>query len=226
MRYILCPILVACIAFASPARADETNFPRSVANVLQSEGCTYENHPADPGGPTKCGITIYDVRRFLKPNATANDVKALTRDTAIAIYHDKYWKSSAVRGPEWRAGLDYTLFDYAVNSGTGRVPKVLERIVGLTDGSHTLTTNLLLEVLARDPADMIRAVNAERLRFLRSLHTWPVFGRGWGKRVASVQRISLLMLNAPPGLLSAPDHPARGPGKAYEPLSELEEIMP
>jgi lysozyme family protein len=40
---------------------------------------------------------------------------------------------------------------------------------------------------------LIMAVCDERLRFLQSLHTWPVFGKGWGRRVAEVRRAALAM---------------------------------
>jgi lysozyme family protein len=33
----------------------------------------------------------------------------------------------------------------------------------------------------------------ERLRFLQALKTWPVFGAGWGRRVAEVKSTALKM---------------------------------
>lgn len=41
-------------------------------------------------------------------------------DEAKSIYRSKYW--NAMRGDELPTGVDYCVFDYAVNSGTGRVP--------------------------------------------------------------------------------------------------------
>lgn len=35
--------------------------------------------------------------------------------------------------------------------------------------------------------DLIAAFAAERLRFMRTLKTWSTFGRGWQKRVESVE---------------------------------------
>ena len=40
---------------------------------------------------------------------------------------------------------------------------------------------------AADPKTLIVDICDERLRFLQSLKTWPVFGRGWGRRVAEVK---------------------------------------
>ena len=47
---------------------------RRAARLLVHEG-GYTNHPADPGGPTNFGITIYDYRKYVKPGATAADVQ-------------------------------------------------------------------------------------------------------------------------------------------------------
>lgn len=49
---------------------------------------------------------------------------------------------------------------------------------------------------ARDPKVLVAAICDERLAFLQRLRTWPVFGRGWGQRVAEVRSISLAMAGA------------------------------
>lgn len=202
-----------CAIVAGPARALPSSYERSIANVLISEG-GYSNDRADPGGPTQFGITIYDVRKYVKADATAADVRRLTKATAIRIYRDKYW--AAVRADEMPAGLDYSLFDYAVNSGTSRAGKVLRHLVGAPLDDGVITDAILTQVKRRDPALLIAAINDERLAFLKRLHTWPAFGRGWGRRVASVKAISLDMAGTrAPGLLQRELVPQLGPHKAY-----------
>jgi len=100
----------------------------SIRRVLASEG-GYVNHPSDPGGPTNFGITIGDYRRYMKPDASAADVRVMKVEEATSIYREKYWR--AMRCDDLPAGVDYCAFDYAVNSGTGRVPKVLQRVLGV-----------------------------------------------------------------------------------------------
>jgi lysozyme family protein len=53
-------------------------------------------------------------------------------------------------------------------------------------------------VAARDAKQMIAAICDERLRFLQSLRTWPVFGKGWGRRVAEVKTVALAMAASAP----------------------------
>ena len=106
------------------------SYDAALARLLVHEG-GYTNHPADPGGPTNFGITISDYRKYVKPDATAADVRAMKVDEAKAIYRAKYW--DAQRCDELPAGVDYAVFDYGVNSGIGRSGKVLRRVLGLSD---------------------------------------------------------------------------------------------
>src|SRR5262249_47695412 len=158
----------------------QADYAECIANVLKSEG-GYTNHPADPGGPTNFGITIADYRRYAKPGATAADVKRMQVGEAKLIYRSKYW--DALSCDELPAGLDYTVFDYGVNSGIGRAGKVMRRVLGLPDSDWRVTEAVLAAIARRDAKALIVAVNEERLKFLKALRTWSVFGGGWGRRV-------------------------------------------
>ena len=193
------------------------NADKCIRYVLISEGSRYTNHPSDPGGPTKYGITLADVRRYLKRGATANDVRNLTKDAAVRIYKGKYW--DALRCDELPSGLDYTIFDYGVNSGIGRSGKILRRVLEMDEDTWRVTDEVLKEVKDYGPVpDLIREVNSERLRFMKGLRIWRVFGRGWSRRVASVRAISLRMAGVSQadliGILKFLFRPAFGPGKA------------
>ena len=165
------------------------SYDEAVRRLLAHEG-GYTNHRADPGGPTNFGITIHDYRRYVKPGATAADVKAMKVAEAKRIYRAKYW--DAQRCDELPAGVDYAVFDYGVNSGIGRSKKVLQRVVGVkVDG--VLGPETMCAVKASDPKAVTVAICDERLRFLKRLRTWAVFGRGWGRRVAEVKAVALAL---------------------------------
>lgn len=168
----------------------EASYDDALARLLAHEG-GYSHHPSDPGGPTKYGITIADYAAFKRRKVTAADVKAMPLADAKAIYRDKYWK--ALRCSELPAGLDYAVFDYGVNSGIGRAARVLRRLLSLPDRSTTVTDQVIAAAAARDSAALVNALCDERLRFLKSLRTWPVFGKGWGRRVAEVRAAALAM---------------------------------
>jgi lysozyme family protein len=171
-----------------------SSYDEALSRLLVHEG-GYSNHPADPGGPTNFGIMLADARAYWKRDATAADVRAMPRAVAREIYRTKYW--AALRGNDLPAGVDYAVFDYGVNSGIGRVGKVLRRLVGLSDTSSAIDGDVLAAVWRRPPRRLIEAICDERLAFLQSLKTWPVFGNGWGRRVREVRAAALAMAEPP-----------------------------
>jgi lysozyme family protein len=100
-----------------------------------------------------------------------------------------------MRCDELPSGLDYAIFDYGVNSGVSRAAKSLQRILGLPV-SGLIGDSDIVATQRHFTADLIARVCDERLAFLKSLKTWPVFGKGWGRRVAEVKTAALAMANA------------------------------
>ena len=194
------------------------NYDDSITRVLKHEG-GYTNHPKDPGGPTNWGITIGDYRRYVKPNATAADVKAMPLPEAKAIYRTKYWL--ACNCDKLPSGVDYAIFDYGVNSGIGRAGKVLRRVLKLPDKVSTITDEVVKAAMLRDPQELCAAICDERLAFLRSLNTWSTFGPGWGRRVAEVKAVSRVMArNTNDNVITLPvpeNNPSVAKAKVAEP---------
>lgn len=161
-----------------------SNFDAALAAVLAHEG-GYVNHPADPGGATNRGVTqaTYDVWR-VDHQLPKRSVKHITPAEVMALYKRRYW--DAVSGDQLPSGLDYCLFDFAVNSGPKRAATYLQRVLGVMDdgkiGPQTLDA---AEVV---PAkDLIEGVCNLRLAFMKKQPTWPHFGKGWSRRVAEVR---------------------------------------
>lgn len=187
-----------------------STYEEVLGHLLLHEG-GYSNHPSDPGGPTKYGITIADYRKYVKADATAADVKAMTVAQAKAIYRARYW--DAQRCDELPPGVDYAVFDYGVNSGIGRSGKVLRRLLKLPDTTHQVTDAVVEAARGADATALVAAICDERLRFLKVLKTWPVFGKGWGRRVAEVRAVALMMAKQatappPPATATANEQPA------------------
>lgn len=64
---------------------------RYLANLVDVvEGPQYTNDPNDRGGATKYGITQRALGRHLGRPAAPNDVRDMSRDTALAIYRQDY----------------------------------------------------------------------------------------------------------------------------------------
>lgn len=166
-----------------------------IPRILKHEG-GYVNHPRDPGGATNRGITLATYRRYIKRSGTVADLKALTEAEAVKVYKAQYW--DAVKADQLPVGVDYTVADFAVNSGPARAAKHLQKAIGVKqDGKIGPAT--LAAVASRDPAQIVHAIHDSRMAFLRGLKTWGTFGRGWTRRVSEVQSSSLAdILNAGP----------------------------
>ncbi|MCD6073099.1 MAG: hypothetical protein K0S42_3615 [Microvirga sp.] len=111
---------------SSPVSA--SRFDHAVELVLQHEG-GFVHHAQDPGGATKFGITRETLSRVRGRPATIEDVRALTRAEAVAVYRRLYW--DAVRGDDLPPGLDLAVFDLAVNSGPARAVRMLQTVLGV-----------------------------------------------------------------------------------------------
>lgn len=174
------------------------NFMRVIALIFGSEG-GYVDHPADPGGATNHGVTLATLSDCRGRVCTKADVKALTKEEAAEIYRQKYW--DAVRADELPSGVDYAVFDFGINSGTTRAIISLQRALGIADDGQIGPVTIAAAQKA-DPRRLIAAICDDRLRMMKSLKTWKVFGKGWGRRVAEVRLASLSMTAAPPTLVA------------------------
>lgn len=195
----------------------DRNFARALSLVLKSEG-GWSDNPADPGGATMKGVTLANFRRYVKADATKADLRAITNDQVATVYRRFYW--DAVAGAELPGGVDYAVFDFAVNSGPGRAAKNLQAAVGaVQDGRIGPAT--LSAVGARPSGAVIDDLCDARLAFLRRLPTWPVFGKGWSDRVRSVRSQALLMSAPQPAPAPSPDPsgPRHPPGPSTAPGS-------
>jgi len=163
------------------------NFKQALAAVLKHEG-GYVNHPKDPGGATNKGIiqTTYDSARKRWGYSTRS-VKFITDDEVALIYRTMYW--DAVAGDDLPSGVDYAMFDFAVNSGPYRAIRSVQLVLNiLTDGKMGPVT--LNAIKAQPPARLITSLCDYRMAFLRGLSHWPTFGKGWSSRVVGVRRLA------------------------------------
>lgn len=165
------------------------NFVDALARVLKHEG-GYVNHPADPGGMTNLGVTKAVWEEWVGRESNEKEMRSLTPEIVAPLYRRKYWDK--VQGDNLPDGVDYAVFDFAVNSGPGRAAKFLQELAGVkVDGAIGPMT--LVAVLKKDPEELIKTYNAKRQAFLESLPTFATFGKGWSTRVAGVNTEALAM---------------------------------
>lgn len=169
----------------------KANFAKALAAVLVHEG-GYANHPRDPGGPTNKGITHRTYNAWRKrQNLPPRDVREITDREVAAIYRAQYWNT--IRGDDLPSGVDYAVFDFAVNSGPRRAAQFVQRVVGVeADG---VIGELTVEAIRKAYAPHVVTLLCDnRLAWLKRLKTWDAFGRGWERRVSEVKSASLALV--------------------------------
>lgn len=149
------------------------NFANCLSLVLKYEG-GYSDNRNDPGGATMQGITqkVYDDYRQLhgRPKTSVRGILPAERD---AIYRGLYWDT--IGADTISTGLDLLTFDIAVNSGPGKALEWLR-------ATHYLA-----------PVARIKALDARRRGFWKSLGIFRFFGRGWFNREDDIVRHALAM---------------------------------
>ena len=163
------------------------NFDYCLSHVLKSEG-GYVNHPSDPGGRTNRGVTQAVWESWTGRKVTEAEMRALSDEDVAPLYRQMYW--NAIRGDDLPSGVDLAVFDFSVNSGVARAARFLQGQVGVSqDGKIGPMT--LRAVSSVNPESLIKTYCAARQSFLESLKTFPVFGKGWTRRVSKVREDSL-----------------------------------
>lgn len=150
------------------------NFDECLKMLLHHEG-GYVNHPSDPGGETNLGVT----KKVYQEWGGTKDMKDLTVEDVAPIYKKNYW--DRCKCDDLESGVDWVVFDWAVNSGTGRSAKAIQKICGAAqDGAIGPKTLALIGT--QNTQYVIEEFGKIRQDFYESLKTFDTFGKGWTRR--------------------------------------------
>ncbi|MAK51058.1 glycosyl hydrolase 108 family protein [Marinobacter sp.] len=163
------------------------NFVKSLETVLKHEG-GYVDHPKDPGGRTNMGITQAVYEKYLNRTVTEEEMKNIKIGDVRIIYKENYWDK--IKGDDLPSGVDFCVFDWAVNSGVSRASKALQKIIGAkADG--VIGPNTLKAVESADSEVIIQQLTEAREDFYKRLSTFDTFGKGWLSRNEKTAMLSL-----------------------------------
>ncbi|GLU26778.1 glycoside hydrolase family 108 protein [Brucella pseudogrignonensis] len=169
------------------------NFQKVIPYIFSEEG-GYVDNPRDPGGATNMGITLSTLSAWEGHTVSAADVKSLSSSTATKIYQQQFWNK--IDGDSLPSGIDYAVFDFAVNSGPGRAAKTLQATLNMPqDGVIGVKTISALS--GRSPEAVINALCDARAAWLKGLSTASTFGAGWLARVERVRSRALMLAATP-----------------------------
>jgi lysozyme family protein len=162
------------------------NFEPSLELVLKSES----GFVVDDGGPTNLGVTKAVWEDYVGHPVTVQEIQNLTPLMVRPLYERLYWNKAKCN--DLPSGLDYCVFDCAVNSGVGRSVRLLQRAVGADPDGNIGSITLAL-VRQTEPAQSINEFCDQRQRFIESLPAFATFGKGWTRRVKEVREVALRM---------------------------------
>lgn len=163
--------------------------------ILKSEG-GYVNHPFDRGGATNFGITQAALGIYRGRSVSADDVKNMTVEEAVAIYKKNYWDKmnlDLIQSEPVRLAL----FDQGVNRGT-KTAIVQAQVVLSEIGVKTLadgvlgpkTASALESIHEYDFArEYLQASELAYADICVRRHSQIVFIKGWLNRVHKLQDI-------------------------------------
>jgi lysozyme family protein len=166
-------------------------FEDCLARILKHEG-GYVNDPLDSGGRTNLGVTQRVWEEFVGHPVTEADMKALTPEKIAPMYKLKYWNPSYCE--VLPKGLDYVVFDFAVNAGTGRSVKTLQQAIGcVADG--VIGPKTMAAINDANPKDLIAKFSDARADFYQGIVArkpdQACFIKGWLNRVEDARKLAL-----------------------------------
>ena len=166
-------------------------FEDCLARILKHEG-GYVNDPLDSGGRTNLGVTQRVWEEFVGHPVTEADMKALTPEKIAPMYKLKYWNPSYCE--VLPKGLDYVVFDFAVNAGTGRSVKTLQQAIGcVADG--VIGPKTMAAINDANPKDLIAKFSDARADFYQGIVARKPdqarFIKGWLNRVEESRKLAL-----------------------------------
>lgn len=158
------------------------DWDKAINFVLSMEG-EYTFDPVDPGGETKFGIS--------KKSYPSLDIKNLTVDQAKDIYKTDYWQ--VCHCDELPSPFAISVFDMAVNQGTGKAKRLLQIILGV-DVDGIIGQKTIAAAFKADVTKLKRFLAMRIAEYIKTILENPslnVFSVNWSYRVISLSQILL-----------------------------------
>lgn len=143
-------------------------------------------------GSTMLGVTQANWERYIGRQVTHDEMKKLTKADVKPFYKQGYWDAmSCDRLP---SGVDYACYDYAVNAGVFACRKMIQYALAVgVDGVWGQQTWGAIE--KTDPATLIKNFAQVKRSWYRGLKQFPIYGKGWIRRVDESEKSALGMID-------------------------------
>lgn len=171
------------------------DFDKLTKFILSWEG-GYVNDPRDSGGATNMGVTLntwktYGYDKNKDGIINSKDIKLLNKQD-FALVLRKYWNA-------WKAdsindsNLKYLIVDWYWCSGTNATLRIQKYLNVKVDGKvGNITINALNKLNGRKVFNDIWHL---RENFLQTRAKFPIYGKGWLRRLNNIQYNKLITNN-------------------------------
>lgn len=135
-----------------------------IEQILDEEGASYTDNPADSGGPTKYGITQAALAAWRGHSVTPDDVRWLMMDEAAKIYRARYYTQPGFdKVADISPAIAYKLTDAGVNIGVGTASMFLQRALNVFNLNGAIYPDLKTDgSIGQKTLDALRAYLAKR----------------------------------------------------------------
>lgn len=198
--FILTLSLTSCASFKinlHPSTSPINNFNYAIKFVLSHEG-GLDNNKSDPGGITNYGISLRYLRNEnidLNKDGEINkkDVIDLTKDEAIEIYFQKWWKHYKYDRINDTI-IAAKIFDFSVNGGASQSTKLVQNALISLGQKDILVDGVMSDALIKkindsNPIKLRTALINQEIFFYKNLvnknEDLQIFLSGWINRANS-----------------------------------------
>lgn len=109
--------------------------------IAREGGGKYSDRAEDRGGPTRWGVTQATARA----HGYQGDMRHYPREEAVKVYCAMWDQLQLTAIEKLDADLAVWLFDYGVNSGTGKAGKDLQRLLNVLNDRQRLYPDLVAD---------------------------------------------------------------------------------
>jgi len=182
-------VFLQTVQAAPSVQVAKSNLDKALKQTLEFEG-GYVNNPKDPGGETNKGITRRTYENWLKKNKKPYNrvnMRSIPEKDVKGVYKDEFW--AKIKGDQLPYSVAQQLFDFSVNSGTGRAVKVVQRIVGArqTGIMDSNTVQLISNFVKKNGEQRLATeILNNRKNFLSGIKN-KTFQKGWMSRVEKMR---------------------------------------
>ena len=158
--------------------------------ILSWEG-GFVNDLRDPGGATNKGVTLATFRSVFSKDKTVKDLRKITDSQWMTIFKTRFWdryKADNIKD-EW---ITYLLVDWLWTSGPGNAIERVQKFLGLkVDGIvGNVTIN---KINSFNGKELFIKLWHLRENFIKTRAQYPIYGKGWLRRLNGIQYGKLLV---------------------------------